>query len=95
MSTMEPEVMDGGRSMEGNSIWGLMEVVSDSSPGVKLEHCIPLKTHEALILCKKNGDTSIDFADGERYQHIGLDVRLSSCVLQRVYFELETMADRA
>ena len=28
MSTMEPEVMDGGRSMEGNSIWELMEEVS-------------------------------------------------------------------
>ena len=76
MSTMEPEVMDGGRSMEGNSIWELMEVVSDSFPGIELEHCVPFITHKALVLSKKNGDTSIDFADGERYQHIGLDVRL-------------------
>ena len=76
MSTMEPEVMEGGRSMEGNSIWEWMEVVSNSFPGVKLEHCVPLKTHKALVLSKKNGDTSIDFADCERYQHIRLDVRL-------------------
>ena len=75
MSTMEPEVMEGGRSMEGNSIWLLMEVVSNSSPGVRLEHWVPLKTHKALVLSKKNSDTSIDFTNGERYQHIGFDER--------------------
>ena len=76
ISTMEPEVMDGGRSMEGNSIWELMEAVSDGFLGMELEHCVPLKTHKALVLSEKNGDTSIDFADGERYQHVDLDVRL-------------------
>ena len=97
MSTMEPEVMDGGSSMEGNSIWELMEVVSYSFPGIELEHCVLLKTHKALVLSKKNGDTSIDLADGERYQHIHWLGRetVRSCLLQRVCFELETRTDWA
>lgn len=66
ISTMEPEVMEGGRSMEGNSIWDIETAVSKSFR-CKIGLCVPLRTHKALILCEEDGDASIDFADGERY----------------------------
>lgn len=74
MSTMEPEVMEGGRSMEGNSIWILRRQLVRDQGAFGL--CVRLGTHQALILCEQDGDASIDFTDSERDQHVGMGGRL-------------------
>lgn len=53
MSTMDPEVMLGGRSMLGNSIWGLVSLnLMRGRRG----------SHKAFILREENGHAGIDFA---------------------------------
>ena len=71
MSTMEPEVMEGGRRMEGNSIWrvvsiaGLLHKEAGAVGGSRRE------MYEALIFSEENGDTGIDFADSKGDEHLG------------------------
>ena len=50
----------------------MQTVVSEEGQGARFEHCVRLETDKALILCKKDGNTGIDFADSERNEHIGL-----------------------
>ena len=49
MSTIEPEFMEGGRSIEGNSIWRLRTVVSKSS-GRTIGHCVPIENSQGACL---------------------------------------------
>lgn len=53
-----------------------MEAVVSRNLGGKIGHCVPLGTHETLILCKEDGDASIDFSDSQRDQHVRLRGRL-------------------
>ncbi len=55
-----------------------METVVSKRSGRKIGHRVRLRSHQAFIFRKKNGDASIDFADGKRYQHVGLGLRLIS-----------------
>ena len=47
----------------------------------KIENDIHSGTHEALVLCKEDGDASVDFADGERDEHAGLRGRMITALL--------------
>ena len=65
ISTIEPEVMEGGRRIEGNSICNL-NGESVKGQGARRFKSDPSGAYKTLILCKENGDASINFADGQR-----------------------------
>ena len=71
MSTIEPEVMEGGRRIEGNSICNL-DGESVRGQGVRRLKSDPVGAYKALVFCKENSDASINFTDGERDEHIGM-----------------------
>lgn len=60
--------------------------------GRKIGRCVPLETHKALIFRKENGDASINFADSERDEHVGLRGKLMAVrsTLQHVRLESGT-----
>lgn len=60
MSTMEPEDIDGGRRIEGNSI---LERVSHAGQG---RHAIP---YQALVFGKKDRHSCVDLTNSQRDQH--------------------------
>lgn len=60
MSTIEPEVIEGGSKMEGNSICG---VVRQVTARIKEEY-------QAFVLSQKDCDASVNFADRQRDQHV-------------------------
>ena len=47
----------------------------------KIDHGVQSGTHEALVLCKEDGDASVDFADSERDKHVGLRGRMAAGLL--------------
>ena len=66
MSTMLPEEMDGGRRIEGNSIWWRKKrLVFEVG---RLEQVVGI-AHKPFVLCKKYSDAGVDFADCKRDQH--------------------------
>ena len=72
ISTIEPDVMEGGRRIEGNSICSLDGRESVKGLGVRRLKSVPFGAYKALVLCKENSDASINFADGERDKHVGV-----------------------
>ena len=52
---MEPDVMEGGSSIEGNSICTSVSAVDNKG----------WRAYKSLIFSQKNCHASVDFADGE------------------------------
>ena len=73
MSTMEPEVIEGGRRMEGNSIWSVISIAGLFHEEVGRLRILGGEIYEALIFSEENGDAGIDFADSKGYEHLWLE----------------------
>ena len=56
ISTIEPDVMDAGKSMEGNSIW---KWSAFDATGI-------LESHQTLVFGEKHSNSSVDLADCQR-----------------------------
>lgn len=63
MSTMDPDVMDEGSKIEGNSICYHVRFMDHSGDKVL--------AYQPLVLRQEDCDPSIDLANGERHQHGG------------------------
>lgn len=63
MSTMDPDVMDEGSKIEGNSICEHVRFMYHSGDTVL--------AYQPLVLGQEDCDPSIDLANSERHQHGG------------------------
>lgn len=61
MSTIEPEVMEEGNRIEGNSIWNLVRMA---------HHMGQLSTYQSLVFGEKDGNTGVNLAYGQGDQHL-------------------------
>lgn len=62
MSTIEPEVMDDGNKMEGNSICYLIRT--------RMHTKRPVSIYQSFIFGKEDGDTSVNLTHGQGDQHL-------------------------
>lgn len=51
----------------------------------------PLGTHKTLILSKENGDTSVNFADSERDEHVWLEREVDGCLFTAACWSRPTL----
>jgi len=62
MSTIEPEVMDDGSRMEGNSICDLIRTTKHIKMHVSI--------YQSFIFGKEDCNSSVDLTDGQGDQHL-------------------------
>lgn len=71
MSTIEPEEIDGGSRIDGNSIWTSLASYLPATDGGPLnDRWDSVRTYQSFVFCKQNSHACIDFAHGQRYEHL-------------------------
>lgn len=75
MSTMEPEVMEDGRRMDGNSIYFASQLDSLCKPRCTSNCRVGMRqsegAYQAFVFREKDGNTSINFAHSQLNEHYG------------------------
>lgn len=70
MSTIEPEVIEGGSRIDGNSIC-FITVRFRVRSFQRLLHIAVRISYQSFVLCQQDRNASVDFPDSERNEHGG------------------------